>query len=116
MRRGLQDLDGSMLVINHEGRAAAPNRARRNRLIVGIVIPNPAEVGVYLAIPRPRIQLKTRFVGQVNLDLSLAVLHLHAAQPGYADFHRAIRVGQMNVSRHSPQVNVFSGFRGAVAR
>ena len=112
IRGAFENLDVSMLIVDDQGGATAANRASRNRHIVRFVILHAAEIGRDLSVLRSRVQLKAGFIWNINFNVTLPVLHLHAAKLAYAYFNRTICVLQVNIPRNTAQADVFrAGFK-----
>src|ERR1700676_5062881 len=88
-------------------RTTSADGAGRNRLVISASDFDVPEVGLHFTIASPRSDLESRLVRYVDLDVALPVVDLHAAQLIYVCFHRAVFVGQADISGHAIKANVF---------
>src|SRR5437763_8194485 len=104
--RASANFDRSVLVVDHQARTAYANRTCGCGLIVAGRDLQFAEIGLHFAAARPRLHLETRLVGQINLNVTAAVVHLHAAQLAHADFNRAILILQTQIATHTGKADI----------
>ena len=69
-----------MLVVKDQVWAATADGACRNRLVISTDYFEVWEVGLHFTIPSACIDLESRLVRYVDLDIALPVVDLHAAQ------------------------------------
>jgi hypothetical protein len=95
--------------------AASADGASRNRLIISASNFDVPEVGLNFTIAGSRIDLESRLVRYVDLDVALTVIDLHAAQFIHMHFHRSVFIIQADIAGHAIEANVFRS-RGQAQR
>ena len=95
-----------MLVVDDQVWTAFADRAGGSRLVVAVLDLQRAKVRLDFAAARAGIQLETGLVGNVDLDIAVAIAQLYAAQLAHVNFDSPVFVLQSDVSIDSVQPHI----------